>query len=904
MLSLEGKPLGNYDVIRRIRVGGMGAVYEGRQRTAFDRRVAIKVILGNYADDREMRRRFAREARTVARLHHPHVLPLIEFGDEQGILYLVMPFIDGGTLTSYLRQSLPDLAEVAAIYQQLLDAVEYAHDEGLIHRDIKSSNVLLEMRRSGPPYVYLADFGLVRTLRQAEGEQTGKAIPLDQVPGTPHYMAPEQTRGIVTPQTDIYALGVLLYQLLTGELPYNDDDDIRVIQMHLSAPIPLPGDADSSIPAELDEVVRNAMAKRQEARYKSVGDLRSAFLAAMSGPSDDVPVVVSPEEPIVGNTGRSLATLPLMPDMPAPIIIPRRATRSSALQPLPLPKHPSTKLSPYSSTTEAKTGDVGARKIGTRDAAVRRDGDGRELAARQENRPRRNPSNRRIVDAQPNVSPRPNGRPHPNAGARSIGAPPNVGARFINPPLPRTTAQPNADARRNGGERSVGAPFISPSPARPPAPPSTSSTSPASLASSATVRITDSVKETERVRPTGIPFGHRSRRVKVALFASIIVPIVLIILLIMPRVLGVSIFPSGFPLLGTPPIATVVITTQSKTVQDTYVLSASPQVMAVDINGRIIPGQALKASVTGKRTVPTTGSKIIAGIQARGTVELTNNSLNAIFVPAQTTLTSARGIRFQTVQDVQIPPRGQENKVNITVIAMNIGVAGNIAVGALNGPCCGDNVTMKNNAPFSGGIDAQSVHMVAQADLDGVRNALALDLQKQASQQLTKQITGDEASSGKPVYNTDVVADSPVGTQTDQVQVTITLAGTLATYNHVLAASTAMQLLNQQATRTLGHIYQEQSTPTVGNITVVDVNKDGIVYLSVPVHGMWMYNLGSQQVDIWSQSIRGSTTAAAIAYLGTQPGVAGADIHLPFGTDHLPTSSEEIRIVLVGGNNT
>src|SRR5579859_579195 len=172
MLSLEGQQLGNYDVIKRIRVGGMGAVYEGRQRTAFDRRVAIKVILGDYASDRDMRRRFAREARTIARLHHPHILPLIEFGDERGILYLVMPFIYGGTLTGYLRRTLPDLEEVSTIYQQLLDAVEYAHEEGLIHRDIKSSNILLEQPRSGtasvtgslanpeharprPPYIYL-----------------------------------------------------------------------------------------------------------------------------------------------------------------------------------------------------------------------------------------------------------------------------------------------------------------------------------------------------------------------------------------------------------------------------------------------------------------------------------------------------------------------------------------------------------------------------------------------------------------------------------------------------------------------------------------------------------------------------------------------------------------------------
>src|SRR6266571_9240624 len=224
MLELEGRQLGNYDVIRRIRMGGMGAVYEGRQRTAFDRRVAIKVILGDYASDQDMRRRFVREARTIARLHHPHILPLIEYGDEQKLLYLVMPYIEGGTLTSYLRRSLPDLNKVSTIYQQLLDAVEYAHDKGLIHRDIKSSNVLLELRRNVLPHLYLADFGLVRTIQQNNTSQVGKPIPLDQVPGTPHYIAPEQTRGIVTPLIDIYALGVLLYQMLTGVLPYNDPD--------------------------------------------------------------------------------------------------------------------------------------------------------------------------------------------------------------------------------------------------------------------------------------------------------------------------------------------------------------------------------------------------------------------------------------------------------------------------------------------------------------------------------------------------------------------------------------------------------------------------------------------------------------------------------------------------------
>ena len=359
-----------------------------------------------------------------------------------------MPFIDGGTLTSYLRHSLPPLGEVAAIYQQLLDAVEYAHDEGLIHRDIKSSNVLLEMRRSGPPYVYLADFGLVRTLRQAESEQVGKPIPLDQVPGTPHYMAPEQTLGIVTPQTDIYALGVLLYQLLTGDLPYNDPDDIQVIQMHLSAPIPRPSTFDSSIPTELDEVVSNAMAKQQDARYKTVAELRRAFLAAINGPIE----TVSKEEPqqeLPGpgsatsrNVSRHLPISPLSQDAPAPNVIPRRLG-SRALQPLPPPMHPSAKLAPRF-PDEARPRNAGTRDLNARDRGMRN-----AKARGTRNLEGRNARTRDAVlnDAQTrNNNARNTSTRHLDPGVRDINIEAqdnsgNVGARFISPSL--TTLNPS-----------------------------------------------------------------------------------------------------------------------------------------------------------------------------------------------------------------------------------------------------------------------------------------------------------------------------------------------------------------------------------------------------------------------------------------------------------------------------
>src|SRR6266487_781469 len=472
MLTLEGMQLGNYDVVRRIRTGGMGAVYEGRQRSAFGRRVAIKVILGSYATDREMRRRFAREARTIAELHHPHILPLIEFGDEQGILYLVMPFIEGGTLTGYLRHSLPDFNDVATIFLQLLGAVEYAHDEGLIHRDIKSSNVLLEARRDGPPYVYLADFGLVRYSEQIDKEQIGKPIPLDQIPGTPHYMAPEQTRGIVTTATDIYALGVLLYQMLVGELPYDDPDDVKVVKMHLYAPIPSPCDRDASIPTDLGEVVRKAMAKRAEGRFGNVAEMRQAFLAAIEGP-----MLTIKDDSELSELDEFMATTP--------------------------PK----------------------RRIS-------------------------------VPLSQPGIR-----EPAPQSRLKQH----RVASLF----LPRVNHSMSGKASQS------------------------------------------------------------RKHFTLSLVATTLVSLLLLILLLLPRIFNFSFFPIGFPIFGTEPYATISVIVQSKTVQDTYLLTASPQISKPNLTTRIIPDRSVSGITIASRTVASSGIKPISGTPASGSVLFDNSSHSA-----------------------------------------------------------------------------------------------------------------------------------------------------------------------------------------------------------------------------------------------------------------------------------
>ncbi len=771
MLSLEGKQLGNYEVIRRIRVGGMGAVYEGKQRTAFDRRVAIKVILGDYATDRDMRRRFAREAQTVARLHHPHILPLIEFGEEQGMLFLVMPFIDGGTLTSYLRRSLPPLAEVAAIYQQLLDAVEYAHDAGLIHRDIKSSNVLLEQRRSGAPYVYLADFGLVRNSRKAELEQTGKQIPLDQVPGTPHYMAPEQTRGIITTSTDIYAMGVLLYQMLTGELPYNDEDDVRVIQMHLYTPVPAPSDFDSSIPRELDAVVRVAMAKRSEDRFQTIAELRKAFLAAVKGPIEvveDLPMEVEfIPQPVVLKRSVHLQELP----SPVPM-------------PLPVPLAP----------------------------------------------PRR---------------------------IRNEPSPMQVRERHERQDKPRITE----DTFKNP-------------------------------------------KEKQRITEEPPPLRRKRRGVTLPLLATMAIPTVLLLLLLMPRVLGISFFPSGFPLFGTLPVATVYVTSQAKTLQASYVLTASPKTSTPDLVAHTIPDRVLQSAANASQTVQTTGTKSIAGVQAQGSIEF-SNSRNTQVVVNPLVLTSSSGVHVQLTQAVSVPPHqdGKDGKATGIAVAVNEGISGNIAAHTLDGTCCGNGISARNNNAFSGGVDAQVLHIVAQTDLDNAQNTLLPKLQQQVEQNLQHQLPSDETTAGEPLYTITTTSSATVGSQVDQVQVQVQVTGRIPSYSRNVMNQVATQLLTKQA-QTLDPGYQLQSTPFVAAPHVDVQGKDGLVYLNVAVHGTWVYIFSNEQKSQWLQGIKGKTPAAALAYLSTQKGVASVRIDLPFQADHFPTTTNDIIINTDGDNGT
>ncbi len=244
---------GNYDLVRRIDVGGMGEVYLARQRTAFDRKVAVKIIRSDLMHDLTARARFLREAEVSAHLQHEHILSLVEFGEAQGRLFIVTPYIEGGTLARHLQSGPLSLIEVHQLFVPLVQAVAYIHRRGVIHRDLKPTNILLDSQ-DGQIYVRLIDFGIASL---QGGAASAPLTTAGNEVGTVAYMAPERLSGVAEPSNDIFSLGVILYQMLTGHFP----------TPHINHRLPQP----------LEYVVRGCIAPRPEERFAGAEEVLKAF---------------------------------------------------------------------------------------------------------------------------------------------------------------------------------------------------------------------------------------------------------------------------------------------------------------------------------------------------------------------------------------------------------------------------------------------------------------------------------------------------------------------------------------------------------------------------------------------------------------------------------------------------
>jgi len=312
MPGLEHTMIGHYSIEDYLTRGGMSEIYLARD-TNTQRLVAMKLVHNSKSD---YYTRFRYETAMVASLTHDHILPVFDYGESGPWCYLVTPYISDGTLHQRLIQSpvpLP-LRDAGMILEQLADALQYAHDCGIVHRDIKPSNILL---RDGV-HVYLADFGLAQRIDKAPRAEEGDMSQDSYLMGTPEYMAPELAESDPTPASDIYSLGVLLYQMLTGRVPFSGSTPIGTYLKHLRERPMAPSTLNPSIPDEIEAVVMRAVQRKPGRRFPSARTFADAYWEAMREVARQTPQISRlPARLATPNLlPQSAATLEAMPTRP------------------------------------------------------------------------------------------------------------------------------------------------------------------------------------------------------------------------------------------------------------------------------------------------------------------------------------------------------------------------------------------------------------------------------------------------------------------------------------------------------------------------------------------------------------------------------------------------------------
>ncbi|MFY9618724.1 MAG: protein kinase [Pyrinomonadaceae bacterium] len=275
---------GKYRLDERLGGGGMGTVYRATH-LLIDRPVAIKVLSQRFVGDSTAKQRFRREARAAGRMHHPNAVSVTDFGaTADGYLYIVMELLEGRTLRDLLAREAPlDVARVVSIMLQTCAAVSAAHDVGLIHRDLKPANIFIEQRSNTPAVVKVLDFGVAKFAVEEQADDDYQTLTqVGAIIGTPRYMSPEQCSGSgsVTPASDVYSLGIILYEMLSGVVPFNAETPLAIALRHVSEPPRPLREIVPDVPEKLEAIAHKALAKRPSDRFADANELRQAIFAA------------------------------------------------------------------------------------------------------------------------------------------------------------------------------------------------------------------------------------------------------------------------------------------------------------------------------------------------------------------------------------------------------------------------------------------------------------------------------------------------------------------------------------------------------------------------------------------------------------------------------------------------
>ena len=296
--NLAGRRFGGYEILEELGSGGMGKVYRARNVT-LERIVALKMLAPVFSSDQAFVQRFLKEARSAARLNHPNIVQIYDFGNVDGVYYLAMEYVNGESLRGYVKRGALNERDAVAVVREALRALGVAHAEGIVHRDIKPDNIMLTNKGE----LKLVDLGIAKRLDEDQDlTQTGQAV------GTPQYISPEQVKGMrVDARADIYSLGATFYHLLTGRPPYKGTSAAVVMSMHLTEPLPDPRTFEPSLSEGVCRILRKMLAKERDERYADVAALDLDLYRLQKGemPEPEEPSATALETVITPSPARS-----------------------------------------------------------------------------------------------------------------------------------------------------------------------------------------------------------------------------------------------------------------------------------------------------------------------------------------------------------------------------------------------------------------------------------------------------------------------------------------------------------------------------------------------------------------------------------------------------------------------
>ena len=276
--NLIGKHVNGYEIVGQVGQGGMATVYLARQHS-MNRNVALKFLPGVFLNDDTYLQRFEREVNIVAQLEHRNIVPVYDYGEFDQQPYIAMRYMQAGSVEELLAEGKIPLPRVAGIIEQVASALDYAHQKGILHRDLKPSNILLDDGGG----VFITDFGIARILSEGSSNITTQGVV-----GTPSYMSPEQAQGEqLDGRSDVYSLGVMLFELVTGRRPFESDTPYSIAVMQVTTQPPAPRDIEPGVSLALEKVILRALSKSPAERYASAGELAAALRRAINDPTAD-----------------------------------------------------------------------------------------------------------------------------------------------------------------------------------------------------------------------------------------------------------------------------------------------------------------------------------------------------------------------------------------------------------------------------------------------------------------------------------------------------------------------------------------------------------------------------------------------------------------------------------------